>query len=637
MRAIGILLLTTMLAAPAAAGPGDWPTYGQDKGGQRHSRLTQITPANVASLQPVWVYHMKPADAVPTVDRATARARADEGVAALPPRPRFLPSQMTPVVADGRMFISTPYGRAVALDPLTGKELWATTIGANASPSLRGVEYWAGDTKSPARIVFGTTDGRLIELDAKTGAFVESFGTHGAVNLRTPEIMNGFPDAQYHLTSPVLIVGDLIVTGARVQENPLQGASGNIRAWDVRTGKLVWTFHTIPRPGEPNYGTWAPGSDVKRSGVNVWGFMTADVKRGIIYLPVGGPTYDRYGGDRAGDNLYGSSLVAVDAKTGKYLWHFQLQHHDIWDNDAQSAPVLFEARVGGRRVPAVAVTNKAGLMFMFNRVTGKPLHPIVEQPFPQSDVPGEIASPTQPIPSTPALARTGFTYPDDLVDVTPALRAWCDNWIKTDGIKGTVQFEPYHADHPAVHYPSTEGGPSWGGLTFDPRTGYLILGVNNLGFVTQLIKQSGPVAYATKNAYFREPTSRDLCVKPPWASLVAVDTGTGAIAWSVPLGVTDHLPEALSHTGRVGHGGAITTASGLVFIGYSDDERFRAFEARTGRELWSTRLEASALATPVTYQGRDKRQYVAITATGGGYIGTPIVSDTLTAFALPGR
>ena len=354
-----------------------------------------------------------------------------------------------------------------------------------------------------------------------------------------------------------------------------------------------------------------------------------------MYLPVAGASYDRYGGDRTGDNLYGSSLVAVNAKTGKYLWHFQLQHHDIWDNDAQSAPLLFDARIRGRSIPAVAITNKAGLMFMFNRVTGKPLHPIVEKPFPASDVPGEVASATQPIPSTPALSRTGFTYPDDLVDVSPDLRAYCDNWFKTAKMTGTVQFEPYHADHPAVHYPSTEGGPSWGGETFDPKSGYLILGVNNLGFATQLIKQDGPVAYATKNAYFREPKSRDLCVKPPWASLVAVDSTTGNIAWSVPLGVTDHLPEGVRNTGRVGHGGAITTASGLVFIGFSDDERFRAFDARDGKELWAYRLEASAHATPVTYHGRDGRQFVAIASTGGTYVGTPIVSDTLTAFALP--
>ena len=637
MRRIGLLPLALVAVPTLAAAPGDWPTFGRDKGGQRHSPLTQITPANVSQLQQAWVYHMKPADTVAVVDTATARARADEGAAPLPSKPKFLQSQMTPLVVDGRMFISTPYGRAVALNPVTGKELWATSIGANASPSIRGVEYWAGDAKSPARIVFGTTDGRLIELDAKTGAFVQSFGDHGAVNLRTAEIMNGFPNAQYHLTSPVLIVGDLIVTGARVQENPIQGASGDVRAWDVRTGKLIWTFHTIPRPGEPNYGTWAPGSDVKRSGVNVWGFMTADIARGIVYLPVAGATYDRYGGDRTGDDLYGSSLVAVDARTGKYLWHFQLQHHDIWDNDAQSAPVLFDAKIGGRTIPAVAVTNKAGLMFMFNRVTGKPLHPIIEKPFPASDVPGEIASKTQPIPSTPPLARTGFKYPDDLVDVSPDLRAWCDNWFKTDKMTGTTQFEPYHADHPAVHYPSTEGGPSWGGETFDPKTGNLIVAVNNLGFVTQLIKQSGPVAYATKNAYFREPKSRDLCVKPPWASLVAVNTTTGDIAWSVPLGVTDHLPEAVRNTGRVGHGGAITTDSGLIFIGFSDDERFRAFDARNGKELWVTRLEASAHATPVTYQGKDGRQYVAINSTGGTYVGTPITSDTLTAFALPKR
>jgi quinoprotein glucose dehydrogenase len=621
MRATWLMML--ILSAPALAGcaapGGDWPTYGHDKGGQRNSPLTQITPDNVANLKPAWTYHLKP-----------------PGTEA-PGAPKFLQSQMTPLVAGGRMFITSPYGRVAALDPATGKELWGTPIGgpANSAPDLRGVEYWPGDAGTPARIVFGTTDGRLIELDAASGAFVTSFAEGGVLRLRTAEIMNGFPDAQYLLTSPPLVSGDLVITGSRVQENPLQGPSGDVRAWDVRTGKLVWTFHTIPRPGEPNYGSWAKGAEDKRSGVNVWGFMSVDQARGILYLPVADSTYDRYGGDRPGDNLYGSSLVALDLKTGKYLWHFQLVHHDIWDFDTQSAPVLFDARIGGATVPAVAITNKAGFMFLFNRVTGKPLFPIVEQAVPASTTPGEVAARTQPIPATEPLARTSFTYPDDLTDTTPELKSWCQNFYTTKNMKGMALYEPFPPDRPGVHFPGTEGGNDWDGQAFNPKTGYLVLPANNLGYVAQLVKQTGPVAYRTQGEYFREPTTRDQCVKTPWAVLDAFDTATGKLAWQVPLGISDHLPAAVQNTGRPGHGGAITTNSGLVFIGFSDDERFRAFDVKTGKTLWAWKLDASAHATPVTYLGGDGRQYVAVTSTGGTYIQTPITGDTVTAFALP--
>jgi quinoprotein glucose dehydrogenase len=623
------------LAAPAdAKNSGDWSTYGHDKGGQRHSPLTQITPANVGALQPAWVYHMKPA-ALPTTQAAPSPPDPNHIETAAPTPPKFLPSQMTPLVAGGRMYITTPYGRAAALDATTGKQLWTTMIGETSAPSYRGVEYWAGDRATPARIVFGTGDGRLIALDAATGAFVKGFGENGVVNLKTPEVMNGLPNAQYRMTTPPLITGNLIVTGSRVQESPTEGASGDVRAWDVRTGALVWTFHTIPRKGEPNYGTWAEGSDVKRSGVNVWGFMTVDEPRGILYLPVAGATYDRYGGDRPGNSLYTSSLVAVNAKTGKYLWHFQLVHHDIWDIDMQSAPLLFDAKIGGRTIPAVSITNKTAMVYMFNRVTGKPLRPIVEKPFPKSDAPGEVAAPTQPIPTTPPLARNSFKFPDDIADVTPELKAFCTDLFTSKNMKGTVQYEPYPFDRPGVHFPGTEGGASWSGQTFDPKTGYVFIQTNNVGLVTQLVKSDLPPGYRTVNSYFRQEGTRMECAKPPWSQLSAVDTATGKIAWQIPLGVTDGVPEAVRNTGRAGHGGAITTDSGLLFIGNSDDQRFRAFDTKTGKQLWETKLEASAHATPITYRGADGRQYVTITATGGTYFGTPVTADDVIAFALP--
>ncbi len=309
-------------------------------------------------------------------------------------------------------------------------------------------------------------------------------------------------------------------------------------------------------------------------------------------------------------------------------------HHDIWDVDAQGAPLLFDAKVGGRTIPAVSITSKNGLMFMFDRVSGKPIHAISEKPFPKSNAPGEITSPTQPIPATPALARTSISLPDEIADVTPELKAWCENLVRTEKIAGTQQYEPFHVDTPAVHYPGTEGGASWGGQTLDPKSGLLIVPTNNLGLVAQLVKNEGPVAYRTVFKYFQKPDERLHCVKPPWATLNAVDSKTGKIAWQAPLGITDNVPAAVANTGRPGNGGAITTDGGLVFIGFTDDSRFRAFDVRNGKELWTYKLEASAHATPITYQAGG-RQYVAVTSTGGSYVASPVVSDTLTAFALP--
>ncbi len=349
MRVCAAALLCSLLSSAAvAAQDGDWATYGHDKGGQRFFPLTEITPANVKNLAPAWVYHMKPAvDPSLTPEAADAAQRAAEAVG--PPRAqrsRFAGSQVTPLVIGGRMYITTPHGRIVALDPATGKEIWVSLLD-RGQPSVRGLDYWPGDASTPARLFFGTRDGRLLALDAATGKPSAGFGTNGAVEMKTPEIVGTGNARFYGMTSPPIVYGDLVITGAAVQEFPAIGAAGDVRAWNARSGRLVWTFHSVPRKGEPGYATWAPGSAEGRSGVNAWGFLTVDEARGIVYMPFGAPAFDRYGGDRKGDNLYGTSLVAADAKTGKYLWHFQVVHHDIWDNDLQAPPLLFDAQ--GRR------------------------------------------------------------------------------------------------------------------------------------------------------------------------------------------------------------------------------------------------------------------------------------------------
>jgi quinoprotein glucose dehydrogenase len=619
---------------------GDWPTYGHDKGGQRFSPLAQITPANVANLEVAWSYSLRAAGvvAVGGEDVASAAQRAAEAAEPAPRRrTRLAASQVTPLMVGGRLYLTTPYGRAVALDATSGAEVWSQTIPGPGQPSLRGVEYWPGDATTPARIFFGTRDGRLIALQANDGQFAKQFGTDGVVQLASPEILQGGDARFYGMTSPPLVYGDLVITGAAVQEFPPRGAAGDVRAWDARTGRLVWTFHSVPRTGERFHDSWAAGSAAQRSGVNVWGFMTVDVARGIVYLPFGAPAFDRYGGDRHGDNLFSSSLVAVDARTGRYLWHFQVVRHDIWDNDLQAPPLLFDARSGGRSVPAVALSSKNGLLFILDRVTGKPLHPVQNKRVPASDVPGERAATTQPFPvRTPALARIGFRM-DEVARLTPEHTQWCERWIAEKKMVAGGLYHPVRLNQPTISFPGLQGGNNWGGGAFDPTSGLLFINTSDLGQVTELVPSAGPLPYerGPTSGRFMQTQTRMPCQQPPWGRLHAIDTATGAVRWQITLGVTDTLPLHLRDTGRPNIGGPIVTAGGVVFIGATDDSRFRAFDARSGALLWAHRLEAAAHATPISYRGADGRQFVVVAATGGSFLDSPVTADTLVAFALP--
>ena len=405
-----VTLFCACLAFAADTKSTEWPTYGHDPGGMRFSPLKQITPANVARLQRAWVYHMKRSDTVP-----------------------FAGSSSTPLVINGVMYADTPYGRVVALDPLSGKEIWAYSL-PSGQPATRGIEYWPGDARTPAQIVFGSREGNLFSINAGTGKPNDAFGDHGIVNLNTPDILQGLPGRD-GLGSPPIMFKNLIITGGLTQENPPKGPAGDVRAWDIHTGKLVWTFHSIPRLGEKFSETWEGDSWKNRSGVNVWGFLTVDVDRGIVYMPFGAPSNDRYGGDRPGDNLFSSSIVAADANTGKYLWHFQLVHHDIWDFDMQSPPALIEVKQNGRTIPAVAATNKAGLLFLLDRVTGKPIYGVEERAVPKSDIALERPSPTQPFPLKPLpLSRMSMSM-EDIANVTPELEAACRKLVAENNLQ----------------------------------------------------------------------------------------------------------------------------------------------------------------------------------------------------------
>jgi quinoprotein glucose dehydrogenase len=617
-------------ATAQTASSREWPTYGHDPGGQRFSPLSQITPDNVGRLSIAWVYRMKPA----------TQAGA-----------KFVASEVTPLVANGLMYIATPYGRVVAVDPTSGTEVWAFQL-PSGSPSTRGVEYWPGDARTPAQVVVGSPAGQLYSLDARTGQPNQAFGTQGVVNLNTPEVLRGYP-GRNGLSSPPLMYRNLIITGGQTQENPSRGPAGDVRAWDIHTGTLVWTFRSVPQAGERFNDTWAGESWQQRTGVNVWGFLTVDVARGIVYMPFGAPSWDRYGGDRHGDNLFSTSLVAADANTGKYLWHFQVVHHDIWDADLSGAAALVDVRQNGRTVPAVAVLNKVGLLFLLDRVTGTPIYGVEERPVPQSDVPHERTSPTQPFPlKPPPLARMTMT-PGDVATVTPELEAGCRKLM--EGLQLGGPYLPVGYNRLRLQFPGNHGGVNWGGASFNPDLGYLFANTNDFGQIQGLTDRApnttnppaggagnaagdGPgILYENMPGGGRFKVGNMMCQQPPWGQLTAVNVNTGEFAWRVPLGLTETLPADKQRTGRPGNGGSIATAGGLVFVAATDDGRFRAFDARNGRELWMVTLPAVAHATPMTYEGRDGRQYVVIVSTGGGAFDAPVIDDSVTAFALPAR
>jgi quinoprotein glucose dehydrogenase len=696
MNRIGIALMAGVAATAIlysfASGqalpgnPNEWTTYGHDKGGMRFSPLTQITPANVGRLRVAWTYHMNP---TPT---AAGPARAGGGggrggprlsggggeygdpavpqsTGQKPPPMRYAQSESTPLVINGVMYTTTPYSRVVALDPITGKEIWVYQIPNSGQASTRGLEYWPGDASHPPRIYFHSSYGSIIALDAKTGALVTGFGAGG--------MLAAGPGAGG--SSPPLIVGNVIVSQ---RANPYKdGSDGDIRGFDVLTGRQVWRFNSIPASGEPHYGTWPGGPIVGRP--HMWGLLTADVPRNIVYVTFSAPQPNRWGGDREGANLFSSSIVAVDARNGRYLWHFQLVHHDIWDADMQSPPMLFDVRRNGQTIPAVAAVNKMALLFILNRVTGEHIYKVEERPMPKSAAPEERTFPTQPIPvEIPPVARQSINA-NQLANVTPQHTAWCKKWIADNKIQ--LEGGPYIPAgylHPTVQFPGTIGGSNWGGMSFNPQLGYLFINTFDLGQVQGIEPFTAPPSAqaSTPNQQpnagrgggagaaggvgggrggnvdeddepgggsaarhtlmepfgrFKEASSNMMCNAPPWGRLIAVNVNTGKFAWEVTLGVTDDLPPALQKTGRPSLGGSINTASGLVFVGATDDKRFRAFDSRNGRELWVTKMPAVAASVPITYLGKDGKQYVAVTATGSSFMDMPVESDVITAFTLP--
>jgi glucose dehydrogenase len=607
------LLQIAVLIATAVAethAQNEWPAYGGDPEGTRYSRLSQISTANVSKLKVAWQYGVKPANS----DTSAANRVVSS-------------TEAVPIMADGLLFTPTVDHSIVALEPETGKEVWKYDLPGGVGAPLRGVSYWPGNSQQAPRIFAGLSNGRLIALDAKTGKLIPGFANEGILDLRAG-VTAKFPDAPYHMSSPGAVFRNLLITGAQGKEDDADGPAMDVRAWDVASGKLVWTFHTIPHPGETGNETWPKDYWIAAGSPANWGVATVDAKRGLVFLPIGQPAAQYYGGARHGQNLYSSSIVALDGATGKVRWYFQLTHHDLWDYDAEAAPTLMEISHDGKKIPVIVAVSKPGLMFFLDRETGKSLYPVEERPVPQSDVPGEGTWPTQPFPLKPPPLSRMSIMPDEIFTGEPEHEKFCRDLVeKIGGIHNEGPYTPYSSKEFRILFPGQQGGPNYGGVAVDPRLEYVFVNTRNVGGMGRLdkTKDGDPVAYrrfsplgpGTVNARFWNPAKQWPCQQPPWAELMAVNATTGDIAWRVPLGTSDELEaKGLHNVGAFGQGGPVATAGGLVFIAGTNDKRFRAFDSRTGKMLWETKLDSEGHTSPMTYRGRNGKQYVVIVSSG---------------------
>ena len=641
---LALLGVTGAAAFAQAPSAHEWPVYGADSGGSRYSPLTRITRENVARLVVAWRYHT----GEPSFDLA-----------------RQPSLQVTPIVADNVMYISTPLGKVMALDPATGREIWRYDARVNPNGGYgdfanRGVSTWVDSTLKPGapcrrRIYLATVDARLISLDASSGYPCVVFGVDGTIGLREGlRVRPAFP-AAYQVTSPPAVVNDLVITGAAVADNSRPApASGEIRAYDARTGTLKWTWDPIPQDAsDAAAAAWRDGSAARTGAGNVWSIMVADPARDLLFVPTSSAAPDYYGGLRPGDNRYANSIVALRASTGRMVWHFQTVHHDLWDYDNASPPALVTVTRDGKPLPAVVQATKTGMLFVLHRETGAPLFPVEERPVPASTIPGEQASPTQPFTAaTPPLSPHRFDA-DDAFGLTPAGRDACRQMMA--GLRNEGIFTPPSLEG-TLALPSNIGGAHWGGVAADSESGIVVVPVNRIAAVVQLIPAKGFDLAAARQQSSRlgegyeytlmEGTpyvmrrrlligpDRAPCTPPPFGALVAVSLRTGGKLWDVPLG-TPPLPKGAPappmNLGMPNLGGPIVTAGRLAFIGATLDRMIRAFDLDTGKELWAAALPAGARATPMTYESGG-RQFVVIAAGGGNEFG---YGDAIVAFALP--
>jgi glucose dehydrogenase len=589
-----------------------WCALAAGAAGTHLSPLAQITPGNVAHLGIAWVF--------------------DTGL-------RDSGFEDTPLVVDGRMYVLLPNESVVALDPDSGRRLWSYDPHETRTRVGRGIAYWPGTRGFAPRLVIATADGHLIELDPRTGRPVTGFAAGGVLDLRAIEA-RGYPYSPFGFTSPPAVFGDLLIVGPDLQEGPSRGPAGRVTAVDAVTGRIVWTFQTTAQPGQPGGGTWGPGGWKNRAGPAAWGDITVDAKLGLVFVPTANPADSYYGGDRPGANLYSDSVVALDARTGRLRWYYQLVHHDLWDTDTVST-TLVDAWREGHDIPAVAALTKSALLFVLDRRTGQPIFGVRERPVARSGVPGEHSWPTEPYPlEPPPLARQSATVAD-VSTVSPSSEAYCRRQFaefRSDG-----PYTPFQL-RPSLHFPSAVGGGNWGGASFDPALGYAYVNTSDLGGIGQMVKAGSAIAgrpgfkprgaFAEMLAHLKPMPYHNAyiaarfvdesgfpCQRPPWGLLSAVDMHTGRLAWQVPLGEYPDLERpGAPPTGTPNLGGSMVTAGGLVFIAATMDGDFRAFDAHTGRLLWEAGLGGYGEATPMSYVGGNGKQYVAIAVGGPGLL-----------------
>jgi quinoprotein glucose dehydrogenase len=632
--ALGLLfgaLATGQAADDVHAADNGWSAYGRDAGGTRFSPLKQITRDNVARLKVAWTYH----------------------TGALQPETRLNQKaafEATPILVEGILYLTTPFNQVIALDPATGAEKWTFDPKVNRSidyseVSSRGVAAWVDTAPSDGkpgasaacrmRIFEGTLDGYLLALDGKTGKPCVDFGDAGRVDLGEgvalrPYIRKQYGD--YEVTSAPTVVGDVVITGSSIGDNSeVSTERGVVRAYDVRSGKLRWTWDPIP---------WAEKQAVRTGAANAWSTLAADPARDLVFIPTGSASPDYFGGMRPNDNRWANSVVALKASTGAFVWGFQVVHHDLWDYDVASQPTLIDFR--GR--PAVAVTTKIGNLFVLDRETGKPLVTVEERSVPKSDIEGENASATQPMPGWSAMVPQKLSV-DDMWGPTPASRQWCRDELQS--LRNEGLFTPPSLQG-TVQFPGNIGGVNWGGAAWDPSRHLLLANTNRLIAVVKLIPRAelaearktlkeypwggefarqGGTPFAMHRDWLVSPAGTP-CNAPPWGALVAFDLDTGKPRWEAPLGtIAEKLPK-----GSINLGGPMATAGGLAFTAATLDPHLRAFSTDTGEEVWTTELPASAQSTPMTYEWQGK-QYIVICAGGHGKMKSKM-GDQVVAFRL---
>ncbi|MGI9292102.1 MAG: pyrroloquinoline quinone-dependent dehydrogenase, partial [Gammaproteobacteria bacterium] len=644
MSTVRNLFLLALYFFAAAVAAEQWQHYGGDAGGSRFANLEQVNKENVAELQVAWQIRTGEME-----KRGPVAAAGQFQVTPI----------LTPAAAGQSLVLCTPWNKVMALDPVTGEERWSHDPKSKGFPlyNCRGVAYWE-DVAAQAgsvckhRIIAGTFDLRLMALDARSGELCPGFGSKGYFNTKpiikaeSPSL--GMGDIKY-FSAPV-VVDDVIVIGSATftKNKSVTGPSGAIRGYDARTGEHLWSFDPVPRdPNDPEHKNWTPESLKTTGAASAWAPLSADPENGLVFVPTSSATPDFFGGFRPGDNRYANSTVALEASTGKVVWHFQNIHHDVWDWDTPAQPIAVDIQKDGKTVPAVIQLTKQGLTFTFERTTGKPVFAIEERPVTaESDFAGEVLSPTQPFPvAPPPLAPNGIT-PDDAWGLTFWDEGECRELIESHN------YGPVFTPPSKNGYVSITSINNWAGGAYDKNNNLLITNVSNIFWITEFIPADeydpdtvenlgppAPVIDGWGYAVIRRPILSPLgmpCTAPPWGKLVAIDMDTGEIRWDVALGSLEKLapgglPIPWGTPGAAG--GAIVTASGLVFIGATSDEKFRAFDVQTGAELWEAELPTSANATPMTYE-IDGKQFIVV-ASGGHVWQYPNVSDYVTAFALP--